>query len=63
MITRRLFNNYQITDLRLPLTAGKDLAYLHQHARVLKEDYQADGIAVSARLSPQDKKRFAAYQI
>ena len=63
LITHRLFNNYQITDLRLPLTAGKDLAYLHQHARVLKEDYQADGIAVSARLSPQDKKRFAAYQI
>lgn len=63
LITHRLFNNYQITDLRLPLTAGKDLAYLHQHARVLKEDYQADGIAVSARLSPQDKKRFATYQI
>lgn len=63
LITTRLFSNYQITDLRLPLTAGKDLAYLHQHSRVLKEDYQADGIEVSARLSPQDRARFSAYQI
>ena len=63
LITTRLFSNYQITDLRLPLTAGKDLAYLHQHSRVLKEDYQADGIEVSARLSPQDRARFSAYPI
>ncbi len=63
LITTRLFSNYQITDLRLPLTAGKDLAYLHQHSRVLKEDYQANGIEVSARLSPQDRARFSAYQI
>ncbi|WP_201336211.1 GTPase HflX, partial [Lactobacillus nasalidis] len=61
LITTRLFSNYQIADLRLPLTAGKDLAYLHQHARVLKEDYQADGIEISARLSPQDRDRFSAY--
>ncbi len=61
LITKHIFSNYKQINLLLPLSAGKILAYLHENAQVLKENYQNDGIHVVARLSPQEQARLANY--
>ena len=61
LITKHIFSNYKQINLILPLSAGKILAYLHENAQVLKENYQNDGIHVVARLSPQEQARLANY--
>lgn len=59
LITKKVFSDYQVRTLKLPLTAGKDLAYLHAKAEILSEDYTEEGITIEARLSPADRQRFA----
>ena len=61
LITKHIFSSYKQINLLLPLSAGKILAYLHENAQVLKENYQNDGIHVVARLSPQEQARLANY--
>ncbi|WP_294830409.1 GTPase HflX [uncultured Lactobacillus sp.] len=61
LITKHIFSNYKQINLLLPLSAGKILAYLHENAQVLKENYQNDGIHVVARLSPREQARLANY--
>lgn len=63
LITKKLFADYQVRTLRLPLTAGKDLAYLHAKAEILTEDYTSDGVTVEARLSPTDQKRLESFTV
>ena len=61
LITKHIFSSYKQINLLLPLSAGKILAYLHENAQVLKENYQNDGIHVVARLSPQEQAHLANY--
>ena len=61
LITKRVFANYEKFDLILPLSAGKELAYLHDHAQVLREDYQDDGVHIEANIAPDDQGRFRQY--
>ena len=61
LISKQVFNNYSEFSLKLPLDGGKDLAYLHEHAHVEAEDYQADGIYVTANLAPADQARFEPF--
>ena len=61
LITKRVFANYEKFDLILPLSAGKELAYLHDRAQVLREDYQDDGVHIEANIAPDDQGRFRQY--
>lgn len=63
LITKRVFSNYQALKLKLPLTDGKLLAYLHQYGQVQKEDYLPDGVYVEANLAPSDQARFRQYLV
>lgn len=61
LITKRVFANYEKFDLILPLSAGKELAYLHDRAQVLREDYQDDGVHIEANIAPADQAKFKQY--
>lgn len=63
LITKRVFANYDKANLLLPLNSGKEMAYLHQYGQVLDEDYQDDGVHVTARLAPADMIKFKEYEI
>lgn len=63
LITKRIFANYEQLELLLPLTDGKALAYLHEHAQVMDEQYQADGVHVTVRLAPEKQTQFQKYLI
>ncbi|PEG93714.1 GTPase HflX, partial [Lactobacillus sp. UMNPBX10] len=43
------------------LSAGKELAYLHDRAQVLRADYQDDGVHIEANIAPDDQGRFRQY--
>ena len=61
LITKRIFANYEKIELVLPLNAGKEISYLHDHGQVSVENYQDDGIHVTVRLNPKDKQKFQKY--
>lgn len=61
LIVKKTFDGFEKFNLKLPLTAGKDLAYLHDHCQVLNEQYQTDGILVTANINPNDQKYFMQY--
>lgn len=42
----------------LPLSDGKNLAYLHEYGQILNEDFKDDGVHVTVRLSPKDLEKF-----
>lgn len=63
LITKRVFSDYESFNLKLPLAAGRDLAYLHEHAQVTKEDYEDDGIMITANISPSDQAKFKQYLV
>ncbi|MDF7639579.1 GTPase HflX [Lactobacillus sp. ESL0791] len=61
LITKQVFTNYQKCELLLPLKDGKLLSYLHEHAQVIKEDYQTDGVHTEVRLAPENQSQFEKY--
>lgn len=63
LITKRVFTGYDEFKLKLPLGDGRTLAYLHEHAQVKSEDYQDDGVYISANIAPDDQSRFKQYLI
>lgn len=63
LITKRVFAGYDELKLKLPLGDGKALAYLHEHAQVKSEDYQDDGVYISANIAPDDQGRFKQYLV
>lgn len=63
LIIKRVFANYHDFKLKLPLSDGKELAYLHAHAQVMQEDYHDDGVYVEAKIGPADQGRFRSYLI
>lgn len=58
LIVKRVFDNYEKVNLVLPLSDGKNLAYLHEYGQILSEDFKDDGIHVTVRLSPKDLDKF-----
>lgn len=63
LITKRVFANYKKFNLLLPLSDGKTLAYLHEHAQVMKESYENDGVHAEVRLAPENQERFKKYLV
>lgn len=63
LITKRVFSNYEKLNLNLPLSAGKELAYLHENAQVLSENYEEDGVHIEANIAPDDQSRFEKYLV
>lgn len=63
LITKRVFSNYEKFELTLPLSAGKELAYLHENAQVLSENYEEDGVHIEANIAPDDQGRFEKYLV
>lgn len=63
LITKRVFSNYEKLNLNLPLSAGKELAYLHENAQVLSENYEEDGVHIEANIAPNDQGRFEKYLV
>ena len=63
LITKRVFSNYEEFSLLLPLSAGKELAYLHENAQVLSEDYEDDGVHIQANIAPDDQGRYKQYLV
>lgn len=63
LITKRIFTGYGEFELLLPLSDGKDLAFLHEHAQVNKEEFKDDGVHVSANIAPSDQARFKKFML
>lgn len=63
LITKRIFARYGEFELLLPLSDGKELAFLHEHAQVNKEEFKDDGVHVSANIAPSDQARFKKFMI
>ncbi|WP_289683145.1 GTPase HflX [Lactobacillus intestinalis] len=63
LITKRIFAGYGEFELLLPLSYGKELAFLHEHAQVNKEEFKDDGVHVSANIAPSDQARFKKFMI
>lgn len=61
LIVTKVFDNYQNLTLELPLSAGKEIAYLHANAQVIKEDYQDDKLVIEVKLDPIDANRFEKF--
>lgn len=63
LITKRVFSDYGKFTLILPLSAGKELAYLHENAQILSENYEDDGVHIEANIAPDDQGRFKEYLV
>lgn len=63
LIVRRTFAQYKQYQLLLPLNDGKQLAYLHEHAQVLSESYEDNGVHVKALIAPNDEARYKEFII
>ena len=63
LITKRIFAGYGEFELLLPLSDGKELAFLHEHAQVNKEEFKDDGVHVSANIAPSDQARFKKFML
>ncbi len=60
-ITSKIFQGYERYQLILPLSDGKTLNYLYDHASVEQEAFRDDGVHLVARIAPQDQARFKPY--
>ena len=63
MLFRSVFSDYGKFTLILPLSAGKELAYLHENAQILSENYEDDGVHIEANIAPDDQGRFKEYLV
>ena len=63
LISKKIFSNYEKVNLLIPLSAGKELSYMHEYGKVTKEDYEDDGIHITAQLSPSDLIIYKKYQV
>ena len=56
-----LFGDWITASYRLPYERGDLLSYLHERGQVLATEHGADGVAVTARVSPADHERLKEY--
>ena len=57
-MSAKLRSGEQVHHVRLPVTEGGKLAWLHARGEVLDQRVEADELALSVRLSPDNWKRF-----
>ena len=57
-MSAKLRSGEQVHHVRLPVTEGGKLAWLHARGEVLNQRVEADELALSVRLSPDNWKRF-----
>lgn len=61
LIVKRIFAEYEEFHLVLPITDGKSLAYLHEHAQVTSEKFKDNGVYVTANIAPEDQPKFKKF--
>jgi GTP-binding protein HflX len=52
----------QVHAVRLPASAGDKIAWLHSRGEVIDQKFEADEVAMSVRLSPDNWARFQAME-
>ncbi|HEV2594198.1 MAG TPA: GTPase HflX [Sphingomicrobium sp.] len=52
----------QVHAIRLPVSAGEKIAWLHSRGEVLEQRFDADEVSMSVRLSPDNWARFQAME-
>ena len=60
-ILKRVYSGHKVCRLLLPYDRGDLFSYLKEHANVIEECYEADGIHVTAECSEADMGRLVAY--
>ena len=60
-ILKRVYSGHQICQLLLPYDRGDLFSYLKEHANVIENSYEADGIHVTAECGEADLGRLAPY--
>ena len=63
MITEMLYRNNRLLKLKLPFTRGDLLSLLHDQANVISEEYDADGIIVTADCPEKLEGAFKKYSL
>ncbi|CAM3108888.1 GTPase HflX [Lactiplantibacillus plajomi] len=63
MIKAKVFKDYVTTTLLIPFSDGDVVAYLNDHANILKTDYLADGTQLKVELNSVDAQRYAKYEV
>lgn len=63
IIKEKVFKNYVTTTLLIPFSDGDVVAYLNDHANILKTDYLADGTQLKVELTAVDAQRYAHYEV
>jgi GTP-binding protein HflX len=63
MIKAKVFKNYVTTTLLIPFSDGDVVAYLNDHANILKTDYLADGTQLTVELNAVDAQRYEKYVV
>lgn len=63
MIKAKVFKNYVTTTLLIPFNDGEVVAYLNDHANILKTDYLADGTQLTVELNTVDAQRYEKYVV
>lgn len=63
MIKEQVFQGYVTNTLLIPFSDGDVVAYLNDHANILKTDYLATGTQLTVELNAVDAQRFANYVV
>ncbi|AVK62065.1 GTPase HflX [Lactobacillus sp. CBA3606] len=63
IIKAQVFKNFVTKTLLIPFNDGEVVAYLNDHANILKTDYLADGTQLTVELTPVDAQRYAHYEV
>ncbi|VDG17812.1 GTPase HflX [Lactiplantibacillus mudanjiangensis] len=63
MIKAKVFKDFVTTTLLIPFNDGDVVAYLNDHANILKTDYLADGTQLTVELNTVDAQRYAKYAV
>jgi GTP-binding protein HflX len=61
-MSRCLRTGEQVHQIRLPVSAGDRIAWLHARGEVLDQAFDHDEIELSVRLSPDNWARFQAME-
>ncbi|RXI77589.1 GTPase HflX [Levilactobacillus suantsaii] len=62
-LKEKVFHNYVTANFLIPFADGDVVAYLNDHANVLKTDYQAAGTQLRVELPQADFNRFKQYVV
>jgi len=60
MITQYLSQNHETDEVKLPLSDGKRLAWLHENGHVLETEQSADDLILAVKMSKRNWGRFHA---